>query len=219
MSRTPSFNPKLYWFSYWLIRSTYRTLLRGNIIGLQNVPKEGACIIASNHASHLDPPFLGCNLPRVVTYFARKTLWKPGAAQKWLDGVGAIPVDRDGESDVTALKRTLGALKNAGLLTLFPEGTRSPDGALQSPKPGIGLIAAKSQATVIPCRLFNTHKAFPKGAPFPNARHKIHIVYGRPLAPNDYDPGRAAGKERYLQIAQNIMDRIAAIPYPRIKVI
>ena len=218
MKATP-FSPKLYWFSYWLIRATYRTLLRGNIVGLENVPQSGACIIASNHASHLDPPLLGCNLSRVVTYFARKTLWKPGAAQKWLDGVGAIPVDRDGESDVSALKRTLKTLKEAGLLTLFPEGTRSPDGKLQSPKPGIGLIAAKSQAIVVPCRIFNTHKAFPKGEALPSAQYKIHVVYGKPLSPAEYDPGPEVDKGRYQIIAQNIMDRIAAIPYPRINVL
>jgi 1-acyl-sn-glycerol-3-phosphate acyltransferase len=184
------FDKRIYWVSFWLIRAFYRTLLKGDIQGLSNVP-----------ASHLDPPLLGCNVLRIVTYFARKTLWKPGLGEIWMTSVGAIPVDRDGESDIRAMKSTLKTLKNGGVLTLFPEGTRSPDGSLQSAKPGIGLIAAKSQSAVVPCRI------------------SIHIVYGKPLQPEDYDPGKAAGKARYQQIADNIITAISQIKRPRAKVI
>jgi len=209
------FDKRVYWVSFWFIRAFYRTLLKGDIQGLNNVPTSGSIILASNHASHLDPPLLGCNVLRIVTYFARKTLWKPGLGAAWMDAVGAIPVDRDGESDVGALKSTLRALKNGGVLTLFPEGTRSPDGTLQSAKPGIGLIAAKSQSAVVPCRIFNAHKALSKASALPNFDISIHIVYGKPLHPADYDPGRSAGKERYQKIADNIMTAISRIRRPR----
>ncbi len=213
------FDPKVYWVSFWFIRSFYRTLLLGEVEGLNHVPKTGPIILASNHASHLDPPLLGCNILRVVTYFARKTLWKPGLGATWMTAVGAIPIDRDGESDIKAMKDTLKALKNGKVLTLFPEGTRSPDGNLQSAKPGIGLIAAKSQASVVPCRIFNAHKALSKNALLPNLNLSIHIVYGKPLQATDYDPGKSAGKERYQKIADNIMAAISQIKRPRLKVV
>ncbi len=213
------FDKKIYWVSFWLIRSFYRNLLLGDIQGLNNVPRTGSIILASNHASHLDPPLLGCNILRIVTYFARKTLWKPGIGAAWMDAVGAIPIDRDGESDISAMKRTLMALKNGGVLTLFPEGTRSPDGQLQTAKPGIGLIAAKSQTAIVPCRIFNAHKALSKESKLPNLNLAIHIVYGNPLLPCDYDPGKTAGKERYQQIADNIMSAISKIQRPRLKAI
>ena len=213
------FDKRIYWVSFWLIRAFYRTLLKGDIQGLSNVPATGSIILASNHASHLDPPLLGCNVLRIVTYFARKTLWKPGLGEIWMTSVGAIPVDRDGESDIRAMKSTLKTLKNGGVLTLFPEGTRSPDGSLQSAKPGIGLIAAKSQAAVVPCRIFNAHKALSKASKLPNFDISIHIVYGKPLQPEDYDPGKAAGKARYQQIADNIITAISQIKRPRAKVI
>lgn len=213
------FDKKVYWVSFWFIRSFYRNLLLGDIQGLNNVPRTGSIILASNHASHLDPPLLGCNILRIVTYFARKTLWKPGIGAGWMDAVGAIPIDRDGESDISAMKRTLTALKTGGVLTLFPEGTRSPNGQLQTAKPGIGLIAAKSQTAIVPCRIFNAHKALSKESKLPNLNLSIHIVYGKPLLPIDYDPGKSVGKERYQRIADNIMSAISKIKRPRQNVV
>ena len=125
------------------------------------------------------------------------------------------PVDRDGDSDIKAMKSTLATLKNGGLLTLFPEGTRSPDGNLQSAKPGIGLIAAKSQATVIPCRIFNSNKVLSKGKVLPNFNLSVHMRYGDPLPPSAYDPGSKAGKERYQIVADRIMAEIAKLKRPR----
>ena len=98
-----NFDRKVYWASFWLIRSFYRNLLLGEVRGLNNVPRTGSIILASNHASHLDPPLLGCNILRIITYFARKTLWKKGIGAAWMDAVGAIPIDRDGESDLSLI--------------------------------------------------------------------------------------------------------------------
>src|SRR5476649_1976843 len=109
---------------------------RGDVVGLGNLPAEGGYIVAANHASHLDPPIVGLFLARQVSFFARKTLWRPGLASWWLDGVGTIPVDRDGGSDIGAIKRVVQALAGGRAVILFPEGTRSPDNRLQAPKPG-----------------------------------------------------------------------------------
>ncbi|MCH6257023.1 1-acyl-sn-glycerol-3-phosphate acyltransferase [Puniceicoccaceae bacterium K14] len=209
----------IYWTSHSLIQTTYQQLISGEISGTKNIPQEGACILAANHASHLDPPLIGSQLKRKVTFFARKTLWKPGIASWWLDTVGAIPVDRDGESDVNALKNTLKTLKSGGLLTLFPEGTRSPDGNLQTAKPGIGLIAAKSKARIVPCRIFNSHPVLSKESKLPNLNNRIHINYGKPLDIHELDPGKAAGKARYQIIADKIMEAIAKIPKPKAVII
>ena len=213
------FDKKIYWISFWIIRAFYRTILKGDIQGLNNVPSTGPIILASNHASHLDPPLLGCNVFRIVTYFARKTLWKPGFATWWLDTIGTIPVDRDGDSDISAMKRTLKTLKAGGLLTLFPEGTRTLDGNLQNAKPGIGLIAGKSQATVVPCRIFNTFGVLSRDSKFPDFSKPIHMVYGKPLSPEEFDPGRSAGKQRYQIIADSIMTAISKLERPRPEVI
>ena len=156
---------------------------------------------------------------RKMSFFARKSLWKPGPASWWLNAVDTIPVDRDGESDVRAFKLTIGALKKGGILTLFPEGTRSKDGRLQTAKPGIGMIAAKTQSLVVPCRIFNSNKVLSRDSKLPNLNVSIHLAYGKPLYPSEYDPGKEAGKQRYQMIADRIMENISLLKLPRQKIV
>ncbi|MBP8257522.1 MAG: 1-acyl-sn-glycerol-3-phosphate acyltransferase, partial [Opitutaceae bacterium] len=140
----------MYGFFHYLCMLIYDVLFRGDVSGTANIPSDGPFIVACNHASHLDPPIVGSQIPRQMAFFARKTLWKPGIASWWLDGVGTIPVDRDGGTDVAAIRRVLQTLQSGKAMILFPEGTRSPDGNLQSAKAGVGLIACKTQAPVLP---------------------------------------------------------------------
>lgn len=209
------YSPTTYHISKTMLAGILGQLLIGEVEGLRNIPSEGGVILAVNHASHFDPPLIGCLLKRHINFFARKTLWFNKAASWWLDSVGAIPVDRDGDSDIKAMRATLNTLKQGGLLSLFPEGTRSPDGNLQPAKPGIGLIAAKSQATVIPCRIFNSAKVLSKGKALPNFNLSVHMRYGKPLSPASYDPGTKAGKDRYQIVADRIMAEIAKLSRPR----
>lgn len=182
---------------------------RGPTIGLENVPRHSGFLVASNHASHLDPFLVGSRLPQQVTFFARKTLWKPGFASWWLNAVGVIPVDRDGGSDVTAIKRVLHALRERKTIIMFPEGTRSPDGALQAPKPGVGLFACRAQVPVLPVRIFGSFEALGRSGSL-QLGTPVTIVIGRPLAPADYDvPG--VGKERYQVASARIMAAIARL--------
>lgn len=212
---TAAYSPTIYHASKNMAAAFLQQVLIGDIEGMNNIPPKGPVILAVNHASHFDPPLIGCLLPRPINFFARKTLWANDFASWWLDSVGTIPVDRDGDSDISALKATLSTLKSGGLLSLFPEGTRSLDGFLQKAKPGIGLIAAKSQATVIPCRIFNSGKVLSKGSALPNFQLSVHMRYGKPFPPSAYDPGKEAGKERYQIVADRIMAEIAKLTRPR----
>jgi 1-acyl-sn-glycerol-3-phosphate acyltransferase len=206
-----------YGFSHYLATIAYNMAFRGEVAGLENLPKSGGFIVAANHASHLDPFIVGQHLPRQVTFFARKTLWKPGFHAWWLDAVGVIPVDRDGGSDVTAIKRVLGALKSEKIIILFPEGTRSPDGRLQTAKPGVGLFACRSHVPVVPARVFGSFEAFGRGSK-PRLGTPVSVVFGAPLAPADYDDP-ADGKERYPRAAERIMARIATLTEPRTTIV
>ena len=142
----------VYGFFHHLSCVVYDALFRGEVNGLENLPKSGGFLIASNHASHLDPPLVGAHITQQVCFFARKTLWKPGFASWWLDAVGTIPVDRDGGSDVQAIKRVLRAIAQDKVIILFPEGTRSPDGRLQTAKAGVGMMACRTGVPVPACR-------------------------------------------------------------------
>ena len=202
----------VYGFFHYLTTVVYDIGFRGEVVGLENLPASGSFLLAANHASFLDPPLIGAQVQRQIAYFARKTLWKPGLASWWLDTVGTIPVDRDGGQDVSAIKRVLRALKDNWGLILFPEGTRSPDGQLQAPKPGVGLICCRAQVPVIPVRIFNSFVAYGKGRGL-RLGTPVTVVFGAPILPAEYDDS-AAGKERYQVASERIMARIAALREP-----
>jgi len=202
----------IYGLFYGLLWVGYQMFFRGDVAGLENLPERGGYIVAANHASHLDPPIVGLFLPRQVSFFARKTLWKPGLASWWLTAVGTIPVDRDGGMSLDAIKRVLHALADDRVVIVFPEGTRSPNGELQKPRPGVGLIACKARVPVVPARVFGSFEAFGKegrlrlGSP-------VSVAYGRPLSPQDYDHPQD-GRDRYALAAGRIMEAISRIGPP-----
>jgi 1-acyl-sn-glycerol-3-phosphate acyltransferase len=105
-----------------------------------------------------------------------------------------------------------GAFKEGRVVILFPEGTRSPDGNLQPPKPGIGMLACRAGVPVIPARIFGSFEAFGRGGRL-RLGTPVSIVYSKPMAPAEYDDP-SVGKARYELAAQRIMDRIAAIKPP-----
>jgi 1-acyl-sn-glycerol-3-phosphate acyltransferase len=208
----------VYGFCHYWLNATFEMFFRGEVVGLENLPRSGAFLMAANHASHLDPPFIGSQVPRQMCFFARKTLWSTRFMSWWLDAVGTIPVDRDGGQDVGALKRVLRALADGKVMILFPEGTRSPDGNLQTPKPGVGFIVAKTQVPVVPVRIFGSFEAFGKGSKLPRFGSPITIVFGHPIPPSVYDEPKA-GKERFQIASARIMAEIAKLGPPPVTII
>ena len=219
MPRTPDHlqMTPFYGFFHSFIHGIYQAFFRGEVVGTDHIPAGGPYLIAANHASHLDPPLVGCQVARQMRFFARKTLWNNSFVGWWLSQIETIAVDRD-SGDVGAIKKVLSALAENRAIVLFPEGTRSPDGQLQKPKAGVGLMACKSGASVVPCRVYGSYAAFGKGRLLPNFGTPVTIVFGRPIPPSEYDDP-AAGKERYQVASARIFERIAALPEPRYAVI
>ena len=201
-----------YGFFHYFAGAVYQMWFRGAVIGTENFPAAGPFLIASNHASHLDPPIVGSQISKQMRFFARRSLWNNRLLAWWLDKVETIPVERD-SGDIGAIKRVLQALKEDRAVVLFPEGTRSPDGHLQKAKAGVGLMACKTGVPVVPCRVYGSFAAFGKGAKIPRFGSPVTVVFGRPIPASDYDDP-TAGKARYETAAQRIMDRIAALPEP-----
>ena len=201
-----------YGFFHNIIQGIFQAFFRGEVVGTDHVPVSGPYLIACNHASHLDPPLIGCQIGRQMRFFARKTLWDSKFVGWWLTQIESIAVDRD-SGDVGAIRKVLAALNEDRAIVLFPEGTRSPDGHLQKPKAGVGLMACKSGVLVVPCRIYGSYEAYGKGRLLPRLGTPITIVFGAPISARDYDDP-ALGKARYETAAQRIMDRIAALPRP-----
>ena len=124
----------------------------------ERVPLKGGVILASNHASFLDPPLVGSGLQRDINYLARESLFRYPGIGALLRSWNSVPVDRDG-GGAAGLRAILDRLLAGGAIILFPEGTRTPDGKLQPARSGIGLTVIKSDAPVVPVRTFGTFEA------------------------------------------------------------
>lgn len=199
-------------FSYWLGWNFFRLFARGffnhRVIGRENLAVTGGALIASNHASFLDPPFIGIAFDEAISYLARKTLFNHPVAGAILRSWNSIPVDQD-RPDMTSLKLVVRRLRDGGKVLVFPEGSRSFDDQLLPGMPGIGLIVVKAGVPVIPVRIHGTHQALPRGG---RAIHpaEITLVCGRPwiCQPESYG---CEGKELYRRISDDIMQRIAEL--------
>jgi 1-acyl-sn-glycerol-3-phosphate acyltransferase len=194
----------------WLFfRFAYAVYLRWRVFHPERVPPTGPVILASNHASILDPPLVGSGLSRPCSFLARETLFKRGFVRWLLLKWQAVPIDRDGGGP-TGMKRILEALENGRAIILFPEGTRTRDGNLQPVRSGVGLLVIKSNAPVVPVRVWGTFESMPRGVHFPRPA-RVAVKYGEPLDFTELrKEARECSKERLRQIYQEIAERIMA---------
>ena len=186
----------------------FKLFHRFEVGGLQNVPKEGAFILASNHLSFFDPPALGCRLPRNLHYFARNSLFT-GPLGILISNLNSIPVKRD-QLDLKTLKTVLRVLNMGHPLLVFPEGTRSVNGQLSDGQRGVGLLVAKSMVPVLPAKIEGAFEILGKGKLVPRVGRKLKVNYGSLLDFNNLDPGKSTDN-RYELISQRIMSAISEI--------
>lgn len=181
----------------------------------ENVPRDGPVILAANHASYIDPPLVGAGLPRPLNYLARENLFSLPILRTILHKVNAVPVDRDG-GGAAGLRAILDRLLAGGAILLFPEGTRTPDGQLRTARSGIGLTVIKSNAPVVPVRIFGTYEAWGRHRVWPRP-HRVAVKYGRPLPfaelrTEAHSCTKARLKAIYHQVARDIMEAIGNLP-------
>jgi 1-acyl-sn-glycerol-3-phosphate acyltransferase len=201
-------NP-IYRVGWTAFRALYATYFRWRVFNPERVPATGAVLLASNHASFLDPPLVGSGLKRECAFLARESLFRFAFTRWLLTHWQAVPLDRDGSS-AAGIKRILEALKQGRAVILFPEGTRTRDGHLQRARSGVGLIVLKSTAPVVPVRVWGTFEAYGRHVKFPRP-HRVTVKYGHPI---DFSALRAeaqsCSKERLKEIYQQIADEIMA---------
>ncbi|MFO1512668.1 MAG: lysophospholipid acyltransferase family protein [Verrucomicrobiota bacterium] len=204
----------VYYCGWRFFRTVYKVYCRAEWFNPERVPQTGPVILACNHASIIDPPLVGTGLDRGISYLARESLFRfPGIG--WLfRNWDAVPVDRDG-GGAKGLKAILDRLLAGGGIILFPEGTRTRDGKLQPARSGIGLTVIKSNAPVVPVRVFGTLDAFGRDMKIPMPR-KIMAKYGKPmnfaaLRVEARTCSKARLKEIYQEIADQIMAEIAKL--------
>lgn len=186
----------------WIVRGAIylwcKIYYRAEIIGLENIPKEGPLIFCGNHRTYLDPPLMVATAKRDMKFLAKEELYK----NKFLAFLGwvfeGIPVKRD-DKDVSAIKTSLKVLKNGQCIALFPEGTRNGLEKGEKVKDGVAFFAIRSGAKVVPCGI--------KGGTKEN--RKVTIKYGKPLDYSEYKGTK--DKDVLDKISKEIMDNIISL--------
>jgi len=181
----------------------FKLFFRCRVIGRENLPGTGPCIVASNHASYLDPPILGSMVWRRLNYLARDTLFNTPFKKFILEQCNSIPVRRE-QLDKSVLNVVLGKIKAGELVVLFPEGTRSPDGGLLPGKPGVGLILSMAKVPVVPVYIHNAYRTFGKE----NKGFRVvplTVVFGEPM---DLTGIKGKGHEKYQRMSDMVMEEI-----------
>jgi len=192
----------------WLaFRTFYKLYFRARFYNPERVPLQGPVILASNHASFLDPPLVGAGLKRDINYLARENLFRFPVIGALLRSWNTVPVDREG-GGAAGLRAILDRLLAGGAIILFPEGTRTRDGELHPARSGIGLTVIKSSAPVVPVRVFGTFEAYGPHLRVPRP-YPIAVKYGRPLFFEELRlEARSCPKPRLKAIYQEVSDQL-----------
>ncbi|MDX1358532.1 MAG: lysophospholipid acyltransferase family protein [Clostridia bacterium] len=187
-----------------LVRGFVRILLhllyRIKYVGEKGLPAEGAYLLCANHRSFVDIPILGCYSKTRWTYFmAKKELWDKPLSRFFMKLMDAFPVDR-GKGDIGSIKTALKHLKNGDVVAIFPQGTREKKGQKLPGRKGAAMLAAMSEAPIIPMLITGEMKMF----------KKVIVYVGKP-----FDLGLKKrvkySRETYVEKSKEIMDRIDSL--------
>jgi 1-acyl-sn-glycerol-3-phosphate acyltransferase len=175
---------------------------RPRVEGLEHVPRRGGAILAANHLSVADELFLGAVVSRQVHYWAKEDYFHlPGVKGKLMAGLmyglGTIPVHRDGgRAALEALDAAVPVLQSGGLVGLFPEGTRSPDGRLYRGRTGVAHLALAAGVPIIPIGIVGTENVLPNHHAVPRlsalGRSGVIMRFGAPMDVSDREQTMSA---------------------------
>jgi cytidylate kinase len=205
-----------------VLRMIARSVLRLRFEGDRSLPRSGPLIVAANHASSADPVLIGAflngKLGRPVNWLGKRELVEFPLTGWAFRIAGIHPVDRDA-ADLDAFRTAMRILEAGQVLAVFPEGTRSRDGALQQVREGVGMLALRSGAPVLPVAVIDSDLAWPRGRLLPRFGRRVTVRYGKPFKVDDTTAGNPGEKRdrRGATVAatRQIMARIAALLPPR----
>lgn len=162
-----------YWFFWGTLNIIFRLFFRLKVEGLKNLPKKTNFIVAANHASFLDALVICAAIHKRIYWIALRNIYYTPWLKWFMALGGTLPTGNSSEKAVKLLMQD----RNIGL---FPEGTRSHDGKLKEFRRGAALFAFRTGRPIVPCAIFGTHAALPKGAVLPKFS-AITIKIGKPI--------------------------------------
>ena len=182
---------------YWLLKylvmgPAMRLMGRPKVEGLENLPAEGAALVAGNHLAVVDSFYFPLMSPRRIYFLAKSEYFtEPGIKGKFkkffFSQSGQIPIDRSGaDAAADALNAGKKILDRGDILCLYPEGTRSPDGRLYKGKTGLARLALETGVPVIPVAMVGTDKINPPGTVLPRPT-RVTVKIGEPMDFSRYE--------------------------------
>ncbi|RJT79283.1 1-acyl-sn-glycerol-3-phosphate acyltransferase [Arthrobacter cheniae] len=198
---------------YWVMKRIIvgpilNLLFRPWVKGLDNIPSSGPAVIVSNHLSFSDSIFLPIVVPRPVVFLAKSEYFTGKGFKGRLTAMffrlsNQLPMDRSGgAASSSSLTAGMDILNEGGVLGIYPEGTRSPDGRLYRGKTGVAKLVLATGVPVIPVAMIGTDKVQPIGRRIPNIR-RVGIIIGEPL---DFSRYEGLEDDRFVQ--RSVTDEI-----------
>ena len=198
-----------------VIPPVLKAVWRPRVTGLENVPRSGGVIVASNHLSFADSVVIPSVVPRKVVFLAKSDYFtgtglRGAASRAWFGGLGMLPVDRDDtRAAMASLDTALEVLRRGEAFGIYPEGTRSRDGRLYRGRTGVAELALSAQVPIVPVGLRGTQDLQPVGSNLPRLA-TVDVAFGEPIAvAGEYD-GVPRGRARR-DLTDRLMERIAAL--------
>ncbi|MDO5296445.1 MAG: lysophospholipid acyltransferase family protein [bacterium] len=189
-----------------LMQAVLKSTCGFRVEGAENIPAQGPAILACNHQSLADPPFIAVAIPQRQVYFIAKKELRTMPVIGWVvRGCGCVWVDRRAR-DGKALQGALEVLRQNRLLGIFPEGTRSKSGKLLPAHSGVATLALHTGAPVIPAAVFNTLDILQSRWPW--GHQPLGVRFGQPIC---FEREETANRERIRIVKDEIMWRISQL--------
>lgn len=163
---------------------------RLRIDGRENLPADGAYVLAPVHRSYVDTPIVACLTTRRIRFMGKQEMWKYPRLGWLFSALGAFPVNR-GHADREALSRSITVLERGEPLVLFPEGERKDGPRIHPLFDGAAYVAARAGVPIIPVGIGGSARVMPRHAKMIRPS-KVHVVVGEPILIERGASGRAS---------------------------
>lgn len=205
----------LYWFFVKALGPIARWRMHPTGYGVENIPKTGGAIIASNHLAVVDDALIPLTSPRMI-HFMGKAEYFEGKGIKgrfikwWFTSVGVFPVDRSGGSkSLGAIAHALEILQEGHLFGIHVEGTRSPDGRLYRGHTGAAKLAFESGCPIVPTAVIGSREVQMPGQVIPG-KGRTKVIYGKPIMVRKQNPDTLT-REQLRDLTDELVTRIAQL--------
>ena len=166
--------------------------------GYENFDRRGTYIFMSNHVSNLDPPILIPHIPRRTSVLVKRELFRIPILGPAMRLGSLVPVDRSNrDAGIASVQAAIAVLKKGIHMTIFPEGTRSPDARLLAFKKGPFYLATDSGVPIVPVTISGTIKLMPKGSAIIHPGKAV-VTFHPPI-----DPRKFESKEELMDAVRN----------------